>query len=137
MKHFAMETELDYEITITHRGNYLHVNAKGLGSYEGAQDLWQQIAQACEHYQCYNILGEQYLFGTLSTHEALNYPSLFKKAGITQKHRIAWVDKNPRTREMTEFIRNVLTNRLVGNGRLFNDIDAAKNWLLGSSPHQP
>lgn len=128
-----MDTELDYEITISHHGNYLHVSVDGLGSYEGALDLWQQIAQACEQYQCYNILGEQYLFGTLSTHEALNYPTLFKKAGITNKHRVAWVDKNPRTREMTEFIRDVLTNRLVGNGRLFKDLESAKQWLLGQT----
>lgn len=127
-----METELDYEITITHLGNHLHVNAKGLGSYEGALDMWQQIAQACEKHQCYNILGEQYLFGTLSTHEALNYPALFKKAGITNKHRVAWVDKNPRTREMTEFIRNVLANRLIGKGRLFTDVDTARQWLLNA-----
>lgn len=126
-----MEAQLDYEITITHKGSYIHVNAEGLGSYEGALDLWQQVAQVCEQYQCYNILGEQYLFCNLSTHEALNYPDLFKQAGITKKHRIAWVDKNPRTREMTEFIRNVLANRLVGNGRLFKDMDSAKQWLLG------
>ncbi len=126
-----MEAQLDYEITITHKGSYVHVNAEGLGSYDGAVDLWQQVVEACDQHQCYNILGEQYLFCNLSTHEALNYPDLFKKVGITKKHRIAWVDKNPRTREMTEFIRNVLTNRLVGNGRLFRDLDSAKQWLLG------
>lgn len=132
-----MEAQLDYEITITHKGSYLHVNAEGLGSYEGALDLWQRIAQACEKYQCYNILGEQYLFSTLSTHEALNYPALFKKAGITSKHKVAWVDKNPRTREMTEFIRNILTNRLIGNGRLFKDLDSARQWLVGQDSEKP
>ena len=128
-----METELDYEITITRHNDYVHVYAEGLGSYEGAQDLWQQVVRACEETQCYNILGEQYLFCNLTTPEALKYPDLFKAVGVTKKHRIAWVDKNPRTREMTEFIHNLLTNRLLGNGRIFNSTDAAKHWLIGST----
>lgn len=127
-----MDTQLDYEITITPCDNYLYVYTEGLGSFEGANDLWQQIAQACEKYQCYNILGEQNLHSTVSTLEALNYPAMFKKVGITKKHRIAWIDRNPRTRETTEFIRDVLTNRLVGKGRLFNDVESAKRWLLES-----
>lgn len=125
-----MDTQLDYEITITPCDNYLYVYTEGLGNFEGANDLWRQIAQACEKYQCYNILGEQNLHSTVSTLDALNYPAMFKKVGITKKHRIAWVDKNPRTRETTEFIRDVLTNRLVGKGRLFNDVESAKRWLL-------
>lgn len=127
-----MDTQLDYEITITPCDNYLYVYTEGLGNFEGANDLWRQIAQACEKYQCYNILGEQNLHSTVSTLDALNYPAMFKKVGITKKHRIAWVDKNPRTRETTEFIRDVLTNRLVGKGRLFNDVESAKRWLLES-----
>lgn len=125
-----METELEYEFTITPCGPYIHVNVEGLGSYDGAVDVWQHIAKACETHQCYNILGEQYLFSTLSTLEALDYPQIFKKAGITKKHRVAWVDRNPRTREMTEFIRDVLTNRVMGKGRLFYDVETAKQWLL-------
>lgn len=127
-----MDTQLDYEITITPCDNYLYVYTEGLGNFEGANDLWRQIAQACEKYQCYNILGEQNLHSTVSTLDALNYPAMFKKVGITKKHRIAWVDKNPRTRETTEFIRDVLTNRLVGKGRLFKDVESAKRWLLES-----
>ncbi len=127
-----METQLEYEITISHKENYIHVHVEGLGSSEGAMDLWQQIAQACERYQCYNILGEQNLHSTVSTLDALNYPAMFKKLGITKKHRIAWVDNNPRTRETTEFIRDVLANRLMGHGRIFSDTERAKHWLLKS-----
>lgn len=113
--------------------NYLHVDVKGVGTYETALALWTRVALACEEYQCFNILGEQYLIDTVTTTEAFDHPVLFKKAGISIKHRIAWVDKNPRTRETTAFIRDVLTNRSVGNGKLFNDINAAKSWLLHKS----
>lgn len=114
--------------------NYLHVDIKGVGTYEAALVLWSSIAQACEQHQCFNILGEQFLIDTVSTTEAFDHPALFKKAGINFKHRIAWVDKNPRTRETTAFIRDVLTNRSVGFGKLFNDVETAKQWLLEGGP---
>jgi hypothetical protein len=123
---------MENTLTITPhlQDNYLHVDVKGVGTYENALAMWVTIAQACEQYQCFNILGEQYLLDTVTTTEAFDHPALFKKAGISIKHRIAWVDKNPRTRETTAFIRDVLTSRSVGNGKLFNDVDAAKQWLL-------
>jgi hypothetical protein len=113
--------------------NYLHVDVKGVGTYDSALHFWSSVAQACEQYQCFNILGEQYLLDTVTTTEAFDHPALFKKAGISTKHRIAWVDKNPRTRETTAFIRDVLTSRSISYGKLFNDVDTAKRWLLGTN----
>ena len=126
---------MENTLTITPhlQDNYLHVDVRGVGTYENALAMWMTIAQACEQHQCFNILGEQYLLDTVTTTEAFDHPALFKKAGITIKHRIAWVDKNPRTRETTAFIRDVLTSRSVGNGKLFNDVETAKRWLLGIS----
>ncbi|MDF3014662.1 MAG: hypothetical protein K0Q78_2866, partial [Cellvibrio sp.] len=48
-----------------------------------------------------------------------------------------WIDKNPRTRETTAFIRDVLTNRSIGYGKLFNDVETAKQWLLENNPQDP
>lgn len=113
--------------------NYLHVDVKGVGTYEAALTLWRTVVQACEEHQCFNVLGEQYLLDTVSTTEAFDHPELFKKAGITAKHRIAWVDNNPRTRDTTAFIRDVLTSRSIGTGRLFSELETAKTWLLGKN----
>lgn len=126
---------IENSVTITPhlQENYLHVDVKGVGTYESALGMWTSIAQACEQYQCFNILGEQYLLDTVSTPEAFDHPALFKKAGISSRHRLAWVDKNPRTRDTTAFIRDVLTSRSVGYGRLFNDVETAKEWLLSKS----
>jgi hypothetical protein len=121
---------MDLDLKITPHENYLHVDVRGIGNYENAEFLWQSVVKACKQYQCYNILGEQYLLDTVSTSEAFDHPAIFSKAGITKNHRIAWVDKNPRTRETTSFIRDVLTNRSIGYGRLFNDVESAKRWLL-------
>lgn len=128
-----MDKLIKDHVTITPhlQENYLHVDVKGVGTYETALAMWSSVVQACEHYQCFNVLGEQYLIDTVTTTEAFDHPALFKKAGINIKHRLAWVDKNPRTRETTAFIRDVLTSRSIGYGRLFNDVESAKQWLLG------
>jgi hypothetical protein len=124
---------MDYQVTITPTENYLHVEVYGAGNYDNALKLWMDIAAACEVHQCFKILGEQQLTNTVSTMEAFDHPKIFKLAGINAKFRIAWVDKNPRTRETTAFIRNVLSNRSIGYGKLFSQTDDAKAWLLAAS----
>lgn len=120
--------ELDLKIT-AHDG-YLHVTVRGIGNYENAVYFWQKIVEACNQHQCYKVLGEQYLLDSVSTMEAFDHPAMFKKLGITTKYRFAWVDKNPRTRETTQFVYDVLASRSISYGRMFNDIDSAKQWLL-------
>lgn len=124
---------MQQEIIITLEENYVHVKIQGTGNYKKALLLWTSIAEACQQNQCYKILGEQNLLDTVSTADAFDHPALFKKAGITNKHRIAWVDKNPRTHVTTAFIGDILTNRSVVNCRIFNNFDAAKTWLLRSN----
>lgn len=121
------------DLKITHCDSYLHVEVRGMGTYENAEFMWQSVVNACEQHQCYKVLGEQYLFDSVSTLEAFDHPALFKKVGITQKHRFAWVDKNPRTRETTQFVRDVLASRSIGYGRLFTDTESAKTWLLSKN----
>ncbi|WP_244904510.1 hypothetical protein [Cellvibrio mixtus] len=120
----------DLDLKITPHENYLHVDVRGMGNYENALFMWQSVVDACEQYQCFKVLGEQYLFDSVSTSEAFDHPTIFKKVGITKKYTFAWVDNNPRTRETTQFVRDVLANRSIGYGRLFNDADSAKRWLL-------
>ena len=123
---------MDYQLSITLKGDYLHVQVTGKGTYENALQMWRQLVEACELHQCYKILGEQNLSDSLTTMEAFDHPRIFKEVGITRKHRFAWVDHNPRTRATTAFIRDVHANRSIGKGRLFNDLEQAKCWLLGS-----
>lgn len=120
--------ELDLKIT-AHDG-YLHVTVRGIGNYENAVYFWQKIVEACNQHQCYRVLGEQYLFDSVSTSEAFDHPAMFKKLGISRKYLFAWVDNNPRTRETTQFVYDVLANRSVSYGRMFKDVESAKQWLL-------
>lgn len=121
---------MDLDLKITPYKNYLHVEVRGIGNYENAVYFWQKVAEACNQYQCYNVLGEQYLLDSISTIDAFDHPAIFKKLGISTKYYFAWVDKNPRTRETTQFVYDVLASRSISYGRIFNDIDSAKEWLL-------
>lgn len=117
-------------IEITPQDNYLHVVISGNSSYENAVCLWQTIADACNKHNCFYVLGEQDMYNGTSTMDAWNHQTIFAEAGITAKFVIAWVDKNPRTFEHTQFIRQVLANRNIGYGKLFSDTEKAKNWLF-------
>lgn len=121
---------MDLELNITPHDQYIHVQVRGMGSYENAVYMWKSVVEACEQHQCFKVLGDQYLFDSVSTAEAFDHPALFKKLGISKKYIFAWVDNNPRTRETTEFVRNVLANRSIGYGRVFTDLDTARAWLL-------
>ncbi len=122
---------MDYQVLISHHEQYLHVEVRGEANYKNALAMWKEVVQACESHQCYRILGEQNMLHTVSTSDAYDHPKLFREAGVTRKHRIAWVDHNPRTRTTTEFIHDVLTNRQVGGqGRVFSNLDKARQWLL-------
>lgn len=117
-------------LDITSQDKYLHVVISGSSSYENAVILWQAIAEACKQHNCFYVLGEQHMDTAISTMDAWNHQTIFAEAGITSKFVIAWVDKNPKTFEHTEFIRTVLANRDIGYGKLFSDTEKAKNWLL-------
>jgi hypothetical protein len=76
------------------------------------------------------VLGEQTLSNPMPTMDAWNHQDIFLDAGITAKFLLAWVDHNPKTFEHTDFIRKVLSNRDIGYGKLFSDVEEAKSWLL-------
>lgn len=123
-----MEDHIDISFEQTH----IHVRVTGRGTRDQAIRLWREIAQTCRRHNCYKVLGEQDLKIAVSTLEALDHPEIFRQAGITEQFRIAWVDLNPRTYETTDFIRNVLANRTMGQGKIFSRLDDAKKWLLGT-----
>lgn len=119
-----------YKLDITPHEFYIHIKVSDSGTFTNTMDGWKEIIDASHKYNCYNILGEQHISTILSTLDALTFPEMIKQAGLTSKFRIAWVDTNPRTRETTTFIRNLLTSRSMINGRLFKNVEDAKQWLL-------
>ena len=84
----------------------------------------------CEKHDYFNILGESHTEEPLSTMDAYNHIEIFKLAGVTKQHRIAWVHHVKETDKTMKFIENVLKNRGLVNGGLFPTIEEAKRWLL-------
>lgn len=125
---------MKYSITIEPvsdpKGKYLHVRASGQLNYDVALDAWRKIVSACHEQQIYMVLGEQYMDNPLTTMEAWDHQKIFTEVGITHKFRIAWVDLNAATHQTTKFVETVLLNRGLVNGKLFNNVEAARRWLL-------
>ena len=119
-----------YKITIRYESDYLHVRHTGDDSYQISLELWSRIAKACEKHQCFNILGESDTNKLLSTMDSFNHIKVFREAGITPKHRIAWVNHNPAAKQQFKFIETVLKNRPTASGGLFENIEKGKKWLL-------
>jgi hypothetical protein len=119
-----------HEVTITREGDHLHVLVRGDDSYELSLALWRRIAEACEAHQCFKVLGESDC-EPMSTMDAYYHPRIFREVGITSKYRIAWVEKNRRSRSMIKFAETVLRNRSLPAGPVFEDAEEARRWLTG------
>ena len=118
------------KIIIEHKGDYIHVRQYGEDNYDISLDLWQRIVAACRQYDCYNILGESHTT-ELSTIDAYSHIEIFNLAGVTLRHRVAWVHKAAEPSAEGRFVETVLKNRGMVNGRLFASVAEAKRWLLG------
>ncbi len=92
--------------------------------------MWRRIVKTCESYDCFAVLGEQNMENPLEVIENYQIQDIFRKVGITSQYKIAWVDLNFKTLESTQFAETVLLNRGLVNGRLFTDVDKAKEWLF-------
>jgi len=120
------------EIVIDYRDSYIHVRQYGRDNYDVSLDLWRRIVAACDEYNCFNILGESYTTEELSTADAYDHIKIFRLAGVTMRHRIAWVHHGEDLAKNSQFIEDTLTNRGLANGSFFPSIEEAERWLLGN-----
>lgn len=121
------------KVTITFKGTHLHVQTAGVREYRDRLDSWRQVVSACEEHQCFNILGESDPnLRPLETMEAHDTYKVLNEAGVTRKHRIAWIVDNPTKIESMLFAETVLKNRTFTGARVFTDATSAKRWLLNT-----
>lgn len=114
------------------KDNYIHVRHYGKNNYDISLDLWRRIKAACEQYNCFNILGENYTTEELSTMDAFNHLKILELVGLTLRHRVAWVNQTKETGKGIEFVETVVVkNRGLANGSIFPNIEEARRWLLG------
>ena len=124
---------MNENIKIEHMGDYVHARQYGPDSYDASLGLWQHIVDTCKEHNCYNILGESFTTQALTILEAFDHIKIFKLAGVTLKHRVAWINHSKDTVDSTRFAETVLKNRSLINGHLFSTVEEAKHWLLRDS----
>ncbi len=121
---------MNYKLSITKEKDMLYVHVTGEDSRQASLEVFSIIVKVCEEHNCYKVLVESFLDNPLDTMDGYEHPQRFEEAGITHKHRIAWVDLNPATYDSFEFAETVLINRGYTMGKLFNSVDKAKQWLF-------
>ncbi len=124
---------MSYKMAVTYEDNHILVKVSGKDDYETSREILSKIVDACKAHDCLNILGVADM-SPLSVLDSFKHPEIFKELGITLKHRIAWVDKNEKTRESLRFCVMVLRNRGMITGDIFEDVEKARDWLLSGQP---
>lgn len=117
------------EFEIAHSESLVQVRVSGNLNEVDIRNLWAAIVEACDTYDCYDILGVSELDVPFSTVDAFIHQEIFTEVGVTLRHRIAWVNVDAESREVLEFTETVLLNRNQLNGGLFSTIEEAKQWL--------
>ena len=120
---------MGYEMDLTFEGEFLRVTVTAEDDYQTSLKFFTELAQACKEYHCLNILAISNST-PLETMDAFYHANILKEVGFTFKHRIAWVEMNPKAREMDKFIENVIVNRGVIQMKVFSNESEAKQWLL-------
>ena len=118
------------EYSIEYTGSIIEVRLTGIPDRASITQMWTDIVAASEKHHCPLILGMTNLDRPMKLAVAIDHQAIFFEAGVTDKHRIAWVQLNPDAHSMTELAETILLNRGQFNGRLFTDEAEARRWLI-------
>lgn len=121
---------MGYEMSVSFKGEYVEARSTGDKSYQTAVAVWGEITRVCAEHQCYKVLGIAESSTAMPVMDSLNHANLFKDFAITNRYRIAWVELNPAAIANLKFLETVLLNRGMLNGKTFDDVEVARQWLL-------
>lgn len=121
---------MSYEMAVVFKGDYVEARSTGDKSYQSAVMLWHEIIKVCDQHHCYKVLGIGESTRPMPVMDAMNHEKLFRDFSINRKYKIAWVELNKDAVGSVRFLETVLLNRGMLNGKLFADVEEAKQWLL-------
>ncbi len=121
---------MSYEMSVVFTGEYILAHSVGDKSYQTAVALWKQITTVCDQHSCYRVLGIAESTTPMPIMDSMSHAQLFKDFAITNRYRIAWVELNPKALGNLKFLETVLLNRGMLNGKTFDNVAEAKQWLL-------
>lgn len=123
------ENTKPYRLTFEVRPGYLYAYVEGeADSYDISMAYWREMADETARLGIENLLVDENIIDVVSELDAYRLASDIAKMGFG---RVAFYDRHLSHQEVNAFAELVAVNR-GGNGRVFNDIDAATAWLLGS-----
>jgi hypothetical protein len=117
-------------MSVAFTGEYVLANSIGDKNYQTAVALWRQITKVCDQHRCFKVLGIAESTTAMPIMDSMNHAQLFKDFEITNKYRIAWVELNEKALGNLKFLEMVLLNRGMLNGKAFDNVEEAKQWLL-------
>ena len=123
-------TIMSYEMFVTFKVNYVEARSIGDKSYQTAVTLWREITRVCAEHDCYKVLGIAESSTAMPVMDSMNHAQLFKDFAVTNRYRIAWAELNKEAIGNLKFLETVLLNRGMLNGKVFHDVEEAKQWLL-------
>jgi len=118
-------------LTVTFEGDHILVHADGDKDMTYATKLWAQVVSACEKYNCFNVLAISRSSTPLEAQDSYEYVRLYRKLGIDDRYRIAWVELELEASDIASFIETVLAGRGYPD-RGFPSEAEARKWLLGA-----
>lgn len=118
---------LHYEVEYSQ--DLINVKTSGVFDYLNAYEMWKDIATTCEANNCFQILGVSMLSEPMPQLDAYDHLNLLASAGISPKHRIAWIAGKDNLLENLRLVETVFNQRSSQNVRIFQTIGDAKRWL--------
>ena len=121
---------MKYQKQVVFKGEYIEAHSIGEKSYQTAVDLWSEITKSCAEHNCFKVLGIGESTKPMPVMDAFDHQKLFRDFEVTRKYKIAWVEINKNAVASVKFLETVLLNRGMLNGKLFDTVVEAKQWLL-------
>lgn len=115
--------------TIEYSKSLISVRTSGIFDYLNAYEMWKDIVTTCEANNCFQILGVSMLSEPMPQLDTYDQVNLLASAGISPKHRVAWVAGKLDLLENLRLVETVFKQRSSQNVRIFKAVDDAKRWL--------
>lgn len=118
-----------YKIVFEHHDEYLYVYVTGEhDGYDVSIGYWREVADECKKSNVKRVLIEEDIPELVPMSDMYRIASEIPTLGFGGV-RVAFVDRYTEQQADNEFGALVATNRGL-YGKIFNNIEEAKNWLL-------
>ena len=118
------------EYSVQFADTHVEVHVTGVPDRPSIEQMWTDIASACRDNDCFHVLGVSTTERAIELKDAVDYSTIFDKAGLPLGLRTAWVQTNPAAVVMIELIIELTRKRFKGEGQVFSDETEARRWLF-------